>query len=83
MVHRCCEQNSTSKIFCCHGKVVTMAANVNLFNYIIIYFITSQLSLTSHQRSTVALLDTGTPGNSREFTERMPMVGLKLATPPL
>ena len=30
MVHRCCEQNSASKTFCCHGKVVTMAANANL-----------------------------------------------------
>ena len=32
MVHRCREQNSTSKNCCCHGKVVTMAANANLIN---------------------------------------------------
>ena len=32
MVHRCCEQNSTSKNFCCHGKVVAMAAKANLVN---------------------------------------------------
>ena len=34
---------------------------------IIIYFIFSQLWLTSHPRSTVALLDTRTPGSSREI----------------
>ena len=32
MVHRCGEQNSTCDNFCCHGKVVTMAANANLLN---------------------------------------------------
>ena len=36
----------------------------NLYHYI---FIISQLWLTSHPRSTVVLLDTGTPGTSREF----------------
>ena len=37
-------------------------------NYIFLYhvFIFSQLWLTSHPRSTVVLLDTGTPGTSRE-----------------
>ena len=30
-------------------------------------FIIAQLWLTSHQRSTVGLLDTGTPGTSREI----------------
>ena len=30
-------------------------------------FIISQLCLTSHSRSTVVLLDTGTPGTSREI----------------
>ena len=30
-------------------------------------FIISQLRLTSHPRSTVVLLDTGTPGTSREI----------------
>ena len=35
-----------------------------LFHYI---FITSKLWLTSHPRSTVVLLDTGTPGTSREI----------------
>ena len=30
-------------------------------------FIISQLLLTSHPRSTVVLLDTGTPGTSREI----------------
>ena len=30
-------------------------------------FIVSQLWLTSHPRSTVVLLDTGTPGNSRKI----------------
>ena len=30
-------------------------------------FIISQLSLNSHQRSTVVLLDAGTPGTSREI----------------
>ena len=30
-------------------------------------FITSPLWLTSHPRSTVVLLDTGTPGTSREI----------------
>ena len=35
-----------------------------LYHYI---FIISQLWLTSHPRSTVVLLDTGTPGTSREF----------------
>ena len=30
-------------------------------------FIISQLRLTSHHRSTVVLLDTGTPGTSREI----------------
>ena len=30
-------------------------------------FIISQLWLTSHPRSTVVLLDTGTPGTSREI----------------
>ena len=30
-------------------------------------FITAQLWLTSHQRSTVVLLATGTPGTSREI----------------
>ena len=30
-------------------------------------FITAQLWLTSHQRGTVVLLDTGTPGTSREI----------------
>ena len=29
--------------------------------------IISQLSITSHSRSTVVLLNTGTPGNSREI----------------
>ena len=28
----------------------------------------------------MVLLDTGTPGTSREITVRMPMVGLELAT---
>ena len=32
MVHRCSEQNSTFKNFCCPGKVVTMATNANLLN---------------------------------------------------
>ena len=35
-----------------------------MHNYI---FIISQLWLTSHPRSTVVLLDTGTPGTSREI----------------
>ena len=35
-----------------------------LFHYI---FIISQLWLTSHPRSAVVLLDTGTPGTSREI----------------
>ena len=30
-------------------------------------FIISQLWLTSHSRSTVVLMDTGTPGTSREI----------------
>ena len=46
-------------------------------------FIISQLWLTSHSRSTVVLLDTGTPGTSREIYERMPIVSLELATPRL
>ena len=33
----------------------------------IIYFIISKLRLTSHPRSTVVLLDTGTPGTSKEI----------------
>ena len=36
----------------------------NLFHYI---FIISQMSLTSHLKSTVVLLDTGNPGTSREI----------------
>ena len=35
-----------------------------IYHYI---FIISQLWLTSHPRSTVILLDTGTPGTSREI----------------
>ena len=46
-------------------------------------FIISQLWLTSHQRSIVVLLDTETPGTSKKFTVRMPMVRLELATPGL
>ena len=43
-----------------------MSTNSDRFlqHYIIII---SQLWLTSHSRSTVALLDTGTPGTSREI----------------
>ena len=41
---------------------------IQLVYCIIIYiFIISQLQLTSHPRSTVVLLDTGTPGTSREI----------------
>ena len=32
-----------------------------------LYVIISQLSLTSHRRSTVVLLDTATPGTSRDI----------------
>ena len=56
-----------------------------VINYI---FIISQLWLTSHPRSTVVLLDSGTPGTSREIynedadrTRNPSMMGLKLATP--
>ena len=41
-----------------------MKNKVHLHYYI---FIISQLWLTSHPRSTVVLLDTGTPGTSREI----------------
>ena len=40
-----------------------MAIGTGLYHYI---FIISQLLLNSHPRSTVALLDTETPGTSRE-----------------
>ena len=36
-----------------------------------------------HYFSTVVLLDTGTPGTSREFTVRSPVMGLELANPQL
>ena len=39
-------------------------------------FTISQQWLTSHLRSTEVLLDTGTPGTSRKFTMRMPIMGL-------
>ena len=39
--------------------------------------------MTSHPKTTMALLDAGTPGGSREIYMRMPMVRLKLATPGL
>ena len=47
-------------------------------------FIISQLWLTSHLRSTMVLLDTGTPGNSREIhiedaddpTSSSPIIGI-------
>ena len=39
-------------------------AKSDLYHYI---FTTSQLWLTSHPRGTVVLLDTGTPGTSREI----------------
>ena len=38
----------------------------NLINFGHYIFIISQLLLTSHPRSTMVLLDTGTPGTSRE-----------------
>ena len=60
------------------------------FHYI---FTISQLWLTSHLRSTVVLLDTGTPGTSREIyiedaddgtrTHNPSMMELELTTPRL
>ena len=47
-------------------------------------FVISQLWLTSHPRSTVVLLDTGTPGTSREiYSEDAEMMGLEVVTPQL
>ena len=43
-------------------------------------FIISQLWLTSHPRSTVVLLETGTPGASREIYSEDADMGLELAT---
>ena len=46
-------------------------------SFLYVFFI-SHLLLTSHQRSTLIPLDTGTPGTSREDTVGMPMGRLKL-----
>ena len=52
---------------------------IQLFHY---KFIISQLSLTSHPRSTVVLLDTGTPGTSREiFSEDADDRGVASSSP--
>ena len=50
-------------------KCVTCTAHIPVFydNKSHYTFIIFQLWLTSHPRSTVALLDTGTPGTSREI----------------
>ena len=45
---------------------------------IICNFVISHLCLTSHLRSTVILLDTGTPGTSREDIARMLDIMTKL-----
>ena len=46
------------------GPILKTIQNTLNLHYI---FIISQLRLTSHPRSTVVLLDTGTPGTSREI----------------
>ena len=46
-------------------------------------FVISHLSLTSLQRTTLFVLDTGTPGTSREDTVKTLMAILELATPRL
>ena len=51
------------------------------FVHCIMVFIISQLWLTSHLRSTVVLLDTGTACTSTEITAGMPIMGLELTTP--
>ena len=47
----------------------------------IIMFIISQLWLTSHPRSTVVLLDTGTPGTSREIYSEDADDGIRTRNP--
>ena len=47
-----------------NGNFIQILRDGNLHHYI---FIISQLRLTSHPRSTVVLLDTETPGTSREI----------------
>ena len=44
-------------------------------------FIISQLWLTSHPRSTVVLLDTGTPGTSREIYNEECKLKISLLVP--
>ena len=61
------------------GKELSLSSCV-LHHYI---FIISQLWLTSYPRSRVVVLDTETPGTSREFTVRMLKVRLELAIPEL
>ena len=46
------------------GKELSLSSHCVLHHYI---FIISKLWLTSHPRSAVVLLDTGTPGTSREI----------------
>ena len=55
-------------------------SEADLHHYI---FIIAQLWLTSHLRSTVVLLDTGTPGTSKEVYSEDADDGLELATPRL
>ena len=47
------------------------------------YFIICHISLTSHKETRVVLLDTGTPGTSREDRVRMLMERFKPTTPRL
>ena len=70
LLHVICVPDRCQAVSPIHKKVVPCAkflctlCNKNLLHYI---FIISQLWLTSHPRSTVDLLDTGTPGTSREI----------------
>ena len=48
-----------------HGKVLSLSYHAIVIFYHV--FIISQLWLTSHPRSTVVVLDTGTSGTSREI----------------
>ena len=50
------------------GQVKLQKSNIDIPRMKIHYiFIIAQLWLTSHPRSTVVILDTGTPGTSREI----------------
>ena len=64
------------------GKVAPISCgNFSVIHHYI--FIISQLWLISHPRSTVVLLDTGTPGSSREIYSEDAVMRLELATPRL